>query len=94
MKLLELTYEYLQSIGLRNAYMPTDCSDELYSMHNEYHFDVAKSVLMANYGNVNLIINPNADWFDRIRIDDAKWKEDHEAFCRKKGAWCKKNGAE
>ena len=94
MKLSELTYEYLQSIGLQNAHMHTDCSDGLRSMHNEYHFNDAKSVLMANYGDVNLIINPDAAWFDQIKIDDAKWKADHEAFCRQKGEWCKKFGAE
>lgn len=94
MKLSELTYEYLQSIGLQNAHMHTDCSDGLRSMHNEYHFNVAKSVLMTNYGDVNLIINPDAAWFDRIKIDDAKWQADHEAFCQQKGEWCKKYGAE
>jgi len=94
MKLSELTYEYLQSLGLSRAYMHTDCEDGLRSMHNEYHFNEAKRELMANYGDVNLIINPDAAWFDRIKIDDAKWQADHEAFLKEKAEFCRKYGAE
>lgn len=94
MKLSELTYEYLQSLGLSRAYMHTDCSDGLRSMRDEYHFNVARSVLMTNYGDVNLIINPDAAWFDQIKIDDAKWQADHEEFLKEKAEFCRKYGAE
>jgi len=94
MKLSELTYEYLLSIGLTQAYMHTDCSDALRSMYNEYHFEKAKQELMASYGDVNLIITPEAEWYDRIKIDDARWQADYEAFCEEKAEWCRKYGAD
>lgn len=94
MKLSELTYDYLQSIGLGRASMHTDASDGLRGMCNEYQFEQAKQDLMAGYGDVNIIITPDAEWFNKIKIDDAKWQADHEEFCRQKGEWCKKYGAE
>lgn len=94
MKLSELTYEYLQSIGLPNAHMHTDRTDALRSMHNEYHFNQAKQDLMAGYGDVNIIITPGAEWFNKIRIDDAKWQADHEEFLKEKAEFCRKYGAE
>lgn len=94
MKLSELTYEYLQSIGLQNAHMPTDCSDGLRLMPDECHFNDAKRELMANYGNVDLIINPEGAWYEKIVIDDAKWQADHEAFLKEKAEFCGKYGAE
>ena len=94
MKLSELTYEYLQSIGLPNAHMHTDRTDALRSMHNEYHFNQAKQDLMAGYGDVDLIINPEGAWYEKIVIDDAKWRADHEAFCKEKAEFCRKYGCD
>lgn len=94
MKLSELTYEYLCSVGLPRAHMPTDAKDALRSMHNEYHFEKAKADLMAGYGDVNIIVTPDAPWFDQIKIDDAKWRADHDEYCRKKAEWCRQNTAE
>lgn len=94
MKLSELTYDYLQSIGLGRASMHTDASDGLRGMYNEYQFEQAKKELMARYGDVNLIIDPSEIWFNQIKIDDAKWQADHEDYCRRKGEWCRQNTAE
>ena len=88
-KLSELTYAYLQSVGLSRAHIHTDCSDGLQQFSTKDSFDLAKASLMAAYGDVNLIIDPAADWFDQISIDDEKWRADHEAFCREKAAWLK-----
>lgn len=94
MKLSELTYDYLLSVGLPKASMHTDASDGLRGMYNEYQFEQAKKELMAGYGDVEITINPDADWFDRIKISDPKWKEDHEKYCRDKAAWCTKYGSD
>ena len=94
MKLSQLTYSYLCSIGLPGAHMHTDSSDALRSLHNEYQFEKAKEDLMAGYGDVNLIIAPDAAWFDQIKIDDAKWQADHEEFCRRKAEFCQKYGCD
>lgn len=94
MKLSELTYEYLQSLGLSQAHMHTDASDSQRYLYNEYQFEAAKQELMSAYGDVNIIINPDADWFDRIKIDDAKWQADHKEFCQRKAEWCNKYGCD
>jgi hypothetical protein len=94
MKLSELTYAHLQSIGLSRAHIHTDCSDGLRLFENKSQFDKAKEDLLAAYGDVNLIITPDADWFDRIKIDDAKWQADYDEFCRQKLEWCNRYGAD
>lgn len=94
MKLSELTYKYLQSIGLPRAHMHTDASDALRELYNAYQTEKAKEELSAKYGDVDLIITPDAVWYERIVIDNEKWREDHEAFCKEKAAWCRQNTAE
>lgn len=94
MKLSELTYAYLQSIGLSRTHIPTDCSNALREIRNERELEEAKAKLSAAYGDVNIIITPDADWFDRIRIDDAKWQADYDKYCREMEAWCSKYGAD
>lgn len=94
MKLSELTYEFLQSVGLSEVSMHTDRSDALRSIGGVHSFENAKAELMEKYGDVNLIINPDAAWFDQIAIDDAKWKADHDEYCRDKAEWCRKYGCD
>lgn len=94
MKLSELTYEFLVSVGLTRVSMPTDCSDALLSVSNEATLEKAKSELSGRYGDVDVIVNTDAEWFDQIKINDAKWQADFDRFCNRKAAWCSKNGAE
>lgn len=95
MKLSELTYEYLQSIGLGRVYMHTDCSDALRFFGSQTQFEKAKQDLFDNYGDVELIISPNAEaWFDKIKIDNAKWQRDYDEYCADKAAWCAKYGCD
>lgn len=94
MKLSELTYEYLQDVGLGRAHIHTDCSDALRELCNQEQFDRAKADLMAFYGDITIEVNPDADWYDRIKIVDAKWQADYDNFCREKAAWCSKYGSD
>lgn len=94
MKLSELTYEALQSVGLSLAHMHTDNSDAMTVIANQDGLDRARMELASRYGDVEITINPDADWFDRIKISDPKWKEDHEKYCRDKAAWCAKYGSD
>jgi hypothetical protein len=94
MKLSELTYSYLCSIGLTKAHIPTDCSDALRYFWSQTQFDKAKQDLFDNYGDVELIISPEAEaWFDKIKIDDAKWQRDYDKYCADKAAWYAKSGS-
>lgn len=94
MKLSELTYETLQSAGLSHAHMHTDESDAMTVIACQAGLDLARQELTSRYGDVEITINPDADWFNRIKIVDQKWREDHEKYCRDKAAWCNKYGAE
>lgn len=94
MKLSELTYDYLKSVGLSKASIHTDNSDAMRSIPNEYQLELAKQELTERYGDVEIVINPDAAWFDQIKIDDAKWQADYADFCRRKGEWCRRNTAE
>ena len=92
MKVSELTYDYLLSVGLPKTFMHTDRSDSLRQMANESQLEKAKSDLIAAYGDVEISVHPDADWFDQIRIDDAKWQSDNENYCNEKAEWCNKYG--
>lgn len=94
MKLSELTYEYLQSLGLSRSHMHTDCSDALRQMADEIQFNKAKADLMLNYGDVEVSIHPDADWFDQIKIEDEKWQAEHDEYINVKQEWCRKNGSD
>lgn len=94
MKLSELTYEALQSAGLSLAHMHTDNSDAMTVIADQDGLDRARMELASRYGDVEITINPDADWFDRIKIVDQKWREDHEKYCRDKAAWCTKYGSD
>lgn len=93
-KLSELTYEFLESVGLSKVSMHTDRSDSLLSISSATGLEQAKQELSERYGDVNLIITPEADWFAQIVIDDAQWKADHAEYCRDKAAWCRKYGCD
>lgn len=93
-KLSELTYEFLVSLGLPKASMHTDSSDGLRSLYNAYQTEQAKKELSERYGDVTLIVDPDADWYKQIQIDDAKWKADHVKYCEDKAAWCAKYGCD
>lgn len=94
MKVSELTYDYLQSVGLPKTYMHTDSGDSLRQMANEFQLEKAKSDLIAAYGDVEISVHPGADWFDQIKIEDEKWQADHDDYCNKKAEWCNKNGCD
>ena len=93
-KLSELSYEFLMSIGLPKAHMHTDDSDCVREMYNSYHTEDAKKKLAEKYGDVDLIITPEAEWYGRIVIDNEKWRQDHYAYCKEKAAWCAKYGCD
>ena len=94
MKLSQLTYKYLQSIGLSMAHIHTDASDGLRQFCGQEQFDRAKQALFEKYGDVTIEVNPKADWYDRIKIVDEKWQADFDKFCRDKAAWCSKYGCD
>lgn len=94
MKLSELTYGALQSAGLSIAHMHTDNSDAMTRITSREGLDLAKQELASRYGDVEIVIDPSADWFDRIKIVDDKWKADHERFCKDKAAWCAMYGCD
>lgn len=93
-KLSGLTYEFLESVGLSEVSMHTDCSDVLLNIRCKDALESAKKELMDGYGDVDLVINPEVAWSRQIWIDDAKWQADHEAFCKEKAAWCAKHGCD
>ena len=94
MKLSELTYDYLCSLGLSRAHLHMDATDGLMLFDRPEQFERAKQALFEKYGDVTIEINPEADWFDRLKIVDEKWQADFDKFCREKAAWCSKYGSD
>jgi len=90
----ELNYELLVSLGLPKASIHTDETDALRQLYNDFQTEKAKKELAEKYGDVELIIDPNEDWFNVIRIDNEKWRNDHDAFCKEKADWCARYGCD
>lgn len=94
MKLSELTYEFLESVGLSKVSMHSDRSDALSSVSSAVVLDRVKRDLAGRYGDVTLVITPEEAWYNQIRIEDAKWQADHDEYCADKAAFCAKYGCD
>ena len=93
-KLSELNCEFLASLGMTRAHMHTDEKDCMRCLYDDHQTEAAKAELNAKYGDVDLVITPEAEWYDRIVIDNEKWREDYEAYCKEKAAFCAKYGCD
>ncbi len=94
MKLSELTWDVLQSMGLSRVSMNTDRSDAMCSIGSEASLEYAKEKLMSGYGDVLITVDPSAEWYDQIRIDDPKFQAEHQAYLEDKGRWCSRYGCD
>lgn len=95
MKLSELKFdEICRTLEDNKFCMHYDASDCLNDIISEKCLDSVRNILMEKYGDVEVSINPGANWWDEVKIEDEKWKSDHDEFNRKKQAWCDKYGCD
>lgn len=95
MKISELTFEGISSkLGKNHFSMHYDASDALMDIYNSFAFERAKKNLMSKFGDVEVTIHPEAEWYDNVRIEDEKWKEASKAYIDEKAAWCAKYGCD
>lgn len=74
--------------------MHYDESDCLRDIIGEKCLDSVRDMLMEQYGDIEVSINPGAERWDEVKIEDEKWKTDHDAYDRKKQDWCDKYGCD
>lgn len=94
MKLSELTYDYLQKVNLGRCYMPTDQSDALRLVASEAGLEDVKQKLIEKWGDMEVEVKPDANWFDRVTIKNEAFNAAQEEYCRRKAAWCAKYGCD
>lgn len=94
MKLSELKFEMALKDGQDHFCMHEDESDLLCRINSQEQLDIVRNQLMSKYGDVEISIHLDGFWSDVITIEDAKWREDHKAYCAKKQAWCDKYGCD
>lgn len=92
MKLSELTYEWLQAIGIETPHLRVEAEDKLRRIFCAEDLEGAKAELADKYGDIYIIVNPDEAWFAQIKNDDAKFKADFDKFCKEKAAWCARYG--
>lgn len=85
-KLSELTFDEIMSIlGEKDHFnMHYDESDAMRHIGNEASFEQAKKQLMDKFGDVMMSINPEAEWFDKVKIEDEDWKRAEAEYDREK----------
>jgi hypothetical protein len=85
-KLSELTFDEIMSIlGEKDHFnMHYDESDAMRHIGNEASFEQAKKQLMDKFGDVMMSINPEAEWFDKVKIEDEDWKRAEAEYDRAK----------
>lgn len=81
-KLSELTFDEIMSIlGAEDEFhMHYDESDALMTIGSEKSFERVKEKLMDRFGDVMISINPEAHWFDKVKIEDEDWKKANKEF--------------
>lgn len=95
MKLSELKFDEVCKILNKNKFsMHYDESDCSRNIIDEKCLDSVRDMLMEKYGDIEVSINPGAKWWDEVKIEDEKWKTDHDEFNEKKLAWCDKYGCD
>lgn len=93
--LSELTYEKVSEvIGSKHFNMHYDSSDALRSINSEDAFNYTKEEFMERFGDVKIQLNKSAYWFDVFYVLDDNWRNSNDEYCRLKGAWCDKYGAD
>ena len=95
MKISQTSFKEICSVLGRNEFnIHTEAEDHLRTVKNEEGFEQARKELMDGFGDVEISLHPDAHWFDRVQIEDEKWKTAYEAFCEAKAAWCAKYGCD
>jgi len=94
MKLSELTFSMALKQGADHFCMHYDASDAQKVIRNEKMLEEVKQQLITKYGDVEIEVEPNAPWYDVVKITDQKWVADNRRYCDDKQAWCDKYGCE
>jgi SHS2 domain-containing protein len=74
-------YSYTDAINFPNP------DDSLTTINNRGAFNYWKNNTLERYGDVELEFNPEAVWFDRVKLIDDKFKQDKEQYTKAKQAW-------
>ena len=74
-------YSYADTINFPNP------DDSLTTINNKGTFNYWKNKTLERYGDVELEFNPEAVWFDRVKLIDDKFKQDKERHSKVKQAW-------
>ena len=64
--------------------MHYDDSDVMRHIASESSFERTKEELMERFGDVMMSINPEAYWFDKVKIEDEDWKKANKEYSDKK----------
>lgn len=95
MKFSELNYDKVCSMLNKKSFcMHSDESDCMRDVRHENDFEDVRKKITDKYGDVEISVNPGTDWWDEVKIEDEKWNEDYDAFCKDKQAWCDKYGCD
>ena len=99
MKLLELlseqaqnmlstvTYDYVASALGKPRFSAPNPDDSLRGINDEGDWEDWKSRTIHKWGDVEIKINPEANWFDQIVILDPAFNKRKDDYARAKGAW-------
>jgi hypothetical protein len=95
MKISELTYDdVVKILGTDEFHIHTDEEDGQLEIRNTVLWNSARTRLMNKFGDVEISLHPDGEWFDKIRIEDDGWKDAHKKFQDEKQAWCDKYGCD
>lgn len=95
MRISELNYDTIaRMLGECRFNMPEDESDALREISSEKDFSKAKKKLMDHFGDVEISIHPDAPWYDKVKIEDEKYKAAFDEYCNKKSKWCEEYGCD
>lgn len=89
MKLSELKLE-----DVLGKHMHENEQDYMVYVGSQEGLDRIKAKLTAKFGDVDIVINPDEDWFNVVKITSQNWIDAFMEFGRIKQAWCDKYGCD
>ncbi len=94
MKLSELTFAMALRRGARDFSMHFDATDVMRQIINPEQLEEVKAKLIRRWGDMDITVNPEAEWNHVVEFHDEAWKEAYQNYCNAAQTWCDTYGCD
>ena len=82
----ELTFDIVRQFFPKGDITFPNADDSSRNVFDERDLEEWKAMTRSRFGNVRISFDPNAVWYDQVKIEDEKFNRDKEAYIQNKAA--------